>query len=170
MKILKWIDQYVDSFEKRIFLFIIFITIYWLWQNIWQLALFFKMFQIADYTSLLGFQSTLRQYENSVFVRLILYFISNQNRNLFSFVSCIKLIDIFGIFGMILMVKEYKNVLFIHGIKYVWSIFWIIKGLNSSSLNIVIYSLKWLSLGCLLCVFAICILLLYKVVSYIIKT
>ena len=170
MKILKWIDQYVDSFEKRIFLFIVFITVYWLWQNVWQLALFFKMFQITDYTSLLGFQSTLRQYENSVFIRVVFYFISNQNRNFLSFLHCIKLIDIFGIFGMILMVKEYKNILFIQGIKYVWSLFWIMQGLHSSSLNIVIYSLKWLSSGCLLCVFATGVLLLYNIVSYIIKT
>ena len=41
LKILRLIDRYVDSFEKRIFIFIIFITMYWLWQNIWQLLLFY---------------------------------------------------------------------------------------------------------------------------------
>lgn len=40
LKILRLIDRYVDSFEKRIFIFIIFITMYWLWRNIWQLLLF----------------------------------------------------------------------------------------------------------------------------------
>ncbi|WP_270498495.1 hypothetical protein [Holdemanella porci] len=49
MKILRLIDRYVDSFEKRIFIFVIFITMYWLWQNIWQLLLFYKVYFIADY-------------------------------------------------------------------------------------------------------------------------
>lgn len=160
----------MDSFEKRIFLFIVFITLYWLWQNVWQLALFFKMSQITDYTSLLSFQATLENYKPSLFVRIILYFISNQNLNFISFVSCIKLIDIFGILGIILMGKEYKNILFMHGLKYIWSLFWIIKGLNSSSLNVVIYSLKWLSMGCFLCVCLSGIFLLYKLVSCIIQS
>ena len=43
MKILRLIDRYVDSFEKRIFIFVIFITMYWLWQNIWQLLLFYLL-------------------------------------------------------------------------------------------------------------------------------
>ena len=46
LKILRLIDRYVDSFEKRIFIFIIFITMYWLWQNIWQLLLFYKVYFI----------------------------------------------------------------------------------------------------------------------------
>ena len=48
LKILRLIDRYVDSFEKRIFIFIIFITMYWLWQNIWQLLLFYKVYFITD--------------------------------------------------------------------------------------------------------------------------
>lgn len=70
MKILRLIDRYVDSFEKRIFIFIIFITMYWLWQNIWQLLLFYKVYFITDYESLFNLQAHLSNYESSVLIRI----------------------------------------------------------------------------------------------------
>ena len=76
LKILRLIDRYIDSFEKRIFIFIIFITMYWLWQNIWQLILFSKLFFITDYESLFNLQAHLSNYESSVLIRrqlLVIY-------------------------------------------------------------------------------------------------
>ena len=82
MKILRLIDRYIDSFEKRIFIFIIFITMYWLWQNIWQLLLFYKVYVITDYESLFNLQAHLSNYESSVLIRIIYYVISNPSLNM----------------------------------------------------------------------------------------
>ena len=96
MKILRSIDQCIDSFEKRIFLFIfIFLCLYWLWQNVWQLILFGKLFFVTDYESLFHIQSTLGMYQSSVFIRILYYVISNPTLNVFKLISCIKIIYIF---------------------------------------------------------------------------
>ena len=108
LKILRLIDRYIDSFEKRIFIFIIFITMYWLWQNIWQLLLFYKVYFITDYESLFNLQAHLSNYESSVLIRIIYYVISNPSLNMAGLVSCIKLIDIMGIVG--LFISYYTNV------------------------------------------------------------
>ena len=147
LKILKSIDHYVDSFEKRIFIFIIFITIYWLWQNIWQLILFSKLFFITDYESLLNLQAHLSNYESSVLIRILYYVISNPSLNIAGVVSCIKLIDIMGIVGLLILAQKYRIIMILNGFKYIWCTIWIVKGMNSASVYLVINCLKWLSIG-----------------------
>mgnify|MGYP006920044604 FL=1 len=115
LKILKLIDRYVDSFEKRIFIFIVFITIYWLWQNIWQLILFSKLFFITDYESLFNLQAHLSNYESSVLIRIIYYVISNPSLNIAGVVSCIKLIDIMGIVGLLILAQKYRIIIILNG-------------------------------------------------------
>ena len=133
LKILKLIDRYVDSFEKRIFIFIVFITIYWLWQNIWQLILFSKLFFITDYESLFNLQAHLSNYESSVLIRIIYYVISNPSLNIAGVVSCIKLIDIMGIVGLLILAQKYRIIIILNGFKYVWCSIWLVKGMNSAS-------------------------------------
>ena len=161
LKILRLIDRYIDSFEKRIFIFIIFITMYWLWQNIWQLLLFYKVYVITDYESLFNLQAYLSNYESSVLIRIIYYVISNPNLNVLKLISCIKLIDILAILGVILLIKKFRIVVIFNGIKYVWGLFWVVKALNSKSVYLVIYCLKWLSLGLFISMLIVSIVLLY---------
>lgn len=120
LKILKLIDRYVDSFEKRIFIFIVFITIYWLWQNIWQLILFSKLFLITDYESLFNLQAHLSNYESSVLIRIIYYVISNPSLNIAGVVSCIKLIDIMGIVGLLILAQKYRIIIILNGFKWIF--------------------------------------------------
>lgn len=161
MKILRLIDQCIDSFEKRIFLFIFFLCLYWLWQNVWQLILFGKLFFVTDYESLFYIQSTLSMYQSSVFIRILYYVISNPTLNVFKLISCIKLIDILAILGVILLIKKFRIVVIFNGIKYVWGLFWVVKALNSKSVYLVIYCLKWLSLGLFISMLIVSIVLLY---------
>lgn len=170
MKILKWIDRCLDSFEKRIFLFIVFISLYWLWQNIWQLFLFIKLYFITDYTSLFQVQAKLQAYESSVFIRIIYCMISNPNVNIFRLVRCIKLIDIFGLLGFVCLFKKCYKIAFLSGIKYIWCLFWIVKGVYAKSVYLLIYDLKWLSLGAFLLVFASTFLWLYLCISVIFQS
>ncbi len=161
LKILRLIDQCIDSFEKRIFLFIFFLCLYWLWQNVWQLILFGKLFFVTDYESLFHIQSTLSMYQSSVFVRILYYVISNPTLNVFRLISCIKLIDILAIAGVILLIKKFRIVVIFNGIKYVWGLFWVVKALNSKSVYLVISCLKWLSLGLFISMLIVSIVLLY---------
>ncbi len=165
MKILKSIDKYLDSFEKRIFIFIFLITLYWLWQNIWQLLLFLKLFLITDYESLFGLQAKLSAYESSVFIRIIYCVISNPSLSVQRFLGCINMIDILGFFGLIILIKRYKKIAFMMAFKYIWCSFWLVKGLNSMSVYLVINCLKCLSLGTFMCVVITLILWLYSIVE-----
>lgn len=161
LKILRSIDQCIDSFEKRIFLFIIFLCLYWLWQNVWQLILFGKLFFVTDYESLFHIQSTLRMYQSSVFVRILYCVISNPTLSFVGLVSCIKLIDILGVAGIVLLIKKFRFVVVFNGIKYVWGLFWIVKALHSKSVYLVVSCLKWLSLGLFISMLIVSIVLLY---------
>ena len=161
LKILRSIDQCIDSFEKRIFLFIFFLCLYWLWQNVWQLILFGKLFFVYDYESLFSIQAKLNAYQSSVFIRIIYYVISNPTLSFVGLVRCIKLIDILGIAGIVLLIKKFRIMVVFNGIKYVWGLFWIVKALNSKSVYLVISCLKWLSLGTFICLMMTSIVLLY---------
>ena len=169
LKILKSIDHYVDSFEKRIFIFIIFITKYWLWQNIWQLILFFKLFFITDYESLFDLQAHLSNYESSVLIRILYYVISNPSLNILGVVSCIKLIDIMGIVGLLIMAQKYRIIMILNGFKYIWCSIWIVKGMNSASVYLVINCLKWLSIGGLILVSIVILLWLLGLIRIILE-
>ena len=161
LKILRLIDQCIDSFEKRIFLFIFFLCLYWLWQNVWQLILFGKLFFVTNYESLFHIQSTLGMYQSSVFIRILYYVISNPTLNFVGLVRCIKLIDILGVAGIVLLIEKFRFVVVFNGIKYVWGLFWIVKALHSKSVYLVISCLKWLSLGTFICLVMTSIVLLY---------
>ena len=169
LKILKSIDHYVDSFEKRIFIFIIFITMYWLWQNIWQLILFSKLFFITDYESLLNLQAHLSNYESSVLIRILYYVISNPSLNILGVVSCIKLIDIMGIVGLLILAQKYRIIMILNGFKYIWCSIWIVKGMNSASVYLVINCLKWLSIGGLILVSIVILLWLLGLIRIILE-
>ena len=169
LKILKSIDHYVDSFEKRIFIFIIFITMYWLWQNIWQLILFSKLFFITDYESLFDLQAHLSNYESSVLIRILYYVISNPSLNILGVVSCIKLIDIMGIVGLLIMAQKYRIIMILNGFKYIWCSIWIVKGMNSASVYLVINCLKWLSIGGLILVSIVILLWLLGLIRIILE-
>ena len=159
----------MDSFEKRIFLFIFFLCLYWLWQNLWQLILFGKLFFVYDYESLFNIQAKLSSYESSVFIRIIYYVISNPTLNLLSLIRCIKLIDILAIAGIVLLIKKCRIVVVFNGIKYVWGLFWIIKALHSKSVYLVINCLKWLSLGAFLSVGMMLFFWLYQMIGDILE-
>ena len=161
LKILRSIDQCIDSFEKRIFLFIFFLCLYWLWQNVWQLILFGKLYFVYDYESLFSIQAKLNAYQSSVFIRIIYYVISNPTLSFEGLFRCIKLIDILGVVGIVLLIKKFRIVVVFNGIKYVWGLFWIVKALHSKSVYLVISCLKWLSLGTFICLMMTSIVLLY---------
>lgn len=169
MKILRLIDRYIDSFEKRIFIFIIFITMYWLWQNIWQLLLFYKVYLITDYESLFNLQAHLSNYESSVLIRIIYYVISNPSLNMAGLVSCIKLIDIMGIVGLLILAQKYRIIMILNVFKYVWCTIWIVKGMNSASVYLVINCLKWLSIGGLILVGIVILQWLFGLVRIILE-
>ena len=79
--------------------------------------------------------------------RILYYVISNPSLNILGVVSCIKLIDIMGIVGLLIMAQKYRIIMILNGFKYIWCSIWIVKGMNSVSVYLVINCLKWLSIG-----------------------
>ena len=139
----------------------LFVWVYWLWQNVWQRSLVGELLFLSGFESLFYIQSTLSMYQSSVFIRILYYVISNPTLNVFKLISCIKLIDILAILGVILLIKKFRIVVIFNGIKYVWGLFWVVKALNSKSVYLVIYCLKWLSLGLFISMLIVSIVLLY---------
>ncbi len=162
MKILKWIDeQFLDSFEKRVFLFMCFVGLYWLWQAIWQILLFFNLFNLSNYASLFTLYSNLDSYSSSVLIRVIYKIIAGSSH----FLSCINFIDIFGFVGYILLIKKWKISTILLSIKWIWLGICLFIGLQSNSLNMAILLLKILGIGSVLFEIGFMVTILYSLVS-----
>lgn len=162
MKILKWIDNnFLDSFDKRVFLFMCLVGFYWLWQAIWQIILFFNLYQLSDYSSLFALHSNLDSYSSSVLVRMIYKIISGS----FYVLNCINFIDIFCVIGYILLIKKWKISTIILGLKWIWLGICLFIGLQSNSLNIVIFLLKMLGAGSIVFEIGFMIIMLYSLVN-----
>lgn len=163
MKILNWIDQFVDSFEKRVFLFTFFVGLYCLWQAIWQVWLYFNLIPLSDYSSLFTLYSNLDRYSSSLLVRIIYQIISSSNH----FLSCFDFVDILGCVGFLLMVKEYKVSVVLLALKYIWILVLLCIGISANSLNMVIFALKLLGIGSLILEIGFIMSILYKLASMI---
>ena len=87
-------------------------------------------------------QAHLSNYESSVLIRIIYYVISNPSLNIAGLVSCIKLIDIMGIVGLLILAQKYRIIMILNVFKYIWCTLWIVKGMNSASVYLVINCLK----------------------------
>ncbi len=134
---------------------------YWLWQAIWQILLFFNLYQLSDYSSLFALYSNLDTYSSSVLVRMIYKIISGS----FNFFNCINFIDIFCIFGYILLIKKWKISTITLGLKWLWLGICLFIGLQSNSLNMVIFLLKMLGVGSILFELGFMITILYSIVN-----
>lgn len=152
MKLYNWIDRFIDSFEKRVFLFIFILFLYWMWQILWIGVCFYDLFQVDDYASLFAFYPNLGKYECSLIIRVIYYVISHPVINVLDFLGCFHFVDIFGIVGLLVFAGKYKVEISI-GLVWIVTVFVLIwLGLGSSSLNMVIYWLHCLSIsGLIVC-------------------
>ena len=114
-------------------------------------------------------QAHLFNYESSVLIRIIYYVISNPSISILGLVSCIKLIDIMGILGLLILVRKYRIIIILNGFKYVWCSIWLVKGMNSVSVYLVINCLKWLSIGGLILVGIVILLWLFGLIRIILE-
>ena len=129
-----------------------------------------KDYSITDYESLFNLQAHLSNYESSVLIRIIYYVISNPSLNMAGLVSCIKLIDIMGIVGLLILAQKYRIIMILNVFKYVWCTIWIVKGMNSASVYLVINCLKWLSIGGLILVGIVILQWLFGLVRIILES
>ena len=84
-------------------------------------------------------------------------------------VSCIKLIDIMGIVGLLILAQKYQIIIILNVFKYIWCTIWIVKGMNAASVYLVINCLKWLSIGGLIFVGIVILLWLFGLVRIILE-
>lgn len=137
------------------------IGFYWLWQAIWQIFLFYRLFALSNYDSLFSVYSNLDSYSSSVLVRIIYVVISKS----YNILSCINFMDIFGLVGYILLVKKWKISTILIGLKWVWLSIFLCVGLQSNSLNMAILILKILGMGAILFEIAFVVTILYSLVN-----
>lgn len=176
MKIFRWIDQFVDTFQKRILLLGIIVLGYWIWQNIWQGVFMFDLSKVNSYDELFAFYSHLDAYDNSFVIRIVLSMISMNGISFYSIVlsilSCVRLFDYFFIiFTVLLFIKsEHKRKwIFFPILYFIMFIFigcCIVIGINSESIGYLISVLKVLSMGSLIIEFILFICLLYMSVDH----
>ncbi len=134
---------------------------YWLWQAIWQILLFYRVFALSNYASLFSVYSNLDSYSSSTLVRIIYKIISGS----FNILYCINFIDIFGFIGYILLIKKWKISITLIGLKWMWLGVCLFVGLQSNSLNMVIFVLKVLGTGAILFELAFVVAILYSLVN-----
>ena len=57
MKVYNWIDSFFNSFQKRRRNLIILVSLFWIWQYLWQILFFLRLFQVRNYDSLFLFRT-----------------------------------------------------------------------------------------------------------------
>lgn len=177
MKIFRWIDQFIDTFQKRIILLSILVLAYWIWQSIWQGVFMFHLSKVNSYDELFSFYSHLEAYDNSFLIRIVLSMISFNGISFYSMflsiIACLRMTDYCFILCTLLLYinSEQKNKwLFFPLVYIVMFIFMgvcIRFGMNSDSIGDLISILKGLSIGSLFIDFILFSFLLYNCVDYV---
>ena len=74
-----------------------------------------------------------------------------------------------GIVGLLILGQKYRIIMILNVFKYIWCTLWIVKGMNSASVYLVINCLKWLSIGGLILVGIVMLLWLVGLVRMIVN-
>lgn len=70
MKIIRAIDRFFDTFEKRLDWVFLWILGYWTWQVVWVFLLMFHLFFVKDQSQLISFMEIMGSYQSSLLVRI----------------------------------------------------------------------------------------------------
>lgn len=70
MKIIRAIDQFFDTFEKRLNWLFLWILGYWTWQVVWVFLLMARLFFVNDQSQLISFMGIMDSYQTSLLVRI----------------------------------------------------------------------------------------------------
>lgn len=139
--------------------------LYWLWQNIWQVLLFFQLFKINSYDMLLNFTTNMELYTNSVLVRVLYVCLTHKGWS-FAVFTKLSFLDYFcGIVAVLFFVfdnlSRYSKWIFglFAGIVF-WTLFFFILAYLQASLMGVIFMLRILGVGSLLLECVLIVLLL----------
>lgn len=77
MKLIRAIDRFLDTFEKRLCVLCAFLLVWWLWQYVWTGMLMIGLGGAAhDESSLMSFFEGMNKYNVSVFARMAFSLIS----------------------------------------------------------------------------------------------
>lgn len=69
MKVYNWIDSFFNSFQKRRRNLIILVSLFWIWQYLWQILFFLRLFQVRNYDSLFLFMNIMSDYTSSYLIQ-----------------------------------------------------------------------------------------------------
>lgn len=154
------------------------VCLFWLVQYIWQFLFFWALFQVQDYDSLFAFMEQMHQYESSILVKMAYTFITmpavSLNSVLHSIVSAITLWDLFFIGISILWFlqankKKAGIFLGLNVAMLAMIFFFLMMGMQVSSISSLITLLHTLSILCLLIHSGFIGVLLFIFVQHIVK-
>ena len=69
LKVYNWIDSFFNSFQKRRRNLIILVSLFWIWQYLWQILFFLELFQVKSYDSLFSFMNIMSGYTSSYLIQ-----------------------------------------------------------------------------------------------------
>lgn len=154
MKIYNWIDHLFSTKENRRKFLCLVLIVFWIWQNIWQIMVFFQLSKLTNYESLLDFSNTMNLYTSSILLRCIFNFISHKGFTFKVFLN-ISLWEYIGLFLSVIYLISYKSKNTSICVKsYIFmlilSILTVIIGFSQGSLSNVILILKGYGIICLI--------------------
>ena len=171
MKLYRWIDSLFATPDKRRFILVSLLSLYWLWQLIWQIAFFGSLFQVQDYESLFQFMGAMQGFQSSLLVRFAYSLISNplvQLSSLWNAVwSALTPWDAIVVLGSLILlptISKGKQRIFIGGTVFLFGIIVgaLAIGMKSSSVQALISLLRILSVICL----AVCVVLAFSLAFF----
>ena len=127
-----------------------------MWQNIWQILLFIRLFPIKEYASLFDFLPQMKGYSASLFIRFLYNLIQMGSVTIVSGLHSLRTaLTIWGclfIVGCVLLFisrrERHIQLLEIsHILLFIWTLICVVCGISSTSLQAVIHILHTLSIG-----------------------
>lgn len=167
MKILKLIDHLFDTSEKRLRSLFVITLFYLIWQNIFQCALFVRLYEVTSYAQLFSFMSDMQRYDHSLIIHIIYYVISHPTLTVSGLINCFSLVDILSMISIILLIKDLIYPFIFDAIKLISLGIILIIAINSTSLSYLIVRLHYLSIIGSIFAIMISIYCLYKIVKLI---
>ncbi len=153
MKLYNWIDSYFDSKEKRRIILALTVSIYWLWQNIWQCIFYAQLLQLKDYQSLFSFFENMEQFNQALLVNVLYELIMRSTMPMeaitTSILSQFKFLDILliGCTLLLWISNRKQRIGYLFLILIGVNLIFILLGLHATSLVEVMKYLNGLALG-----------------------
>ena len=155
LKVYKWIDSFFNTYHKRKRNLTILVSLFWIWQYLWQILFFLKLNQVKDYHSLFSFMRIMDGYSASYLIQLTYHMIAKGTLSFINMAESLTSLFSFSYFFWALLtllfcLQTNKRRLMLFGLFNLAWLFMILvlvgTGFNSSSIEDLVSVLHYLSI------------------------